>query len=148
MVATMVAVASLAGCGFQPVEGADDVRGRVALAEARSPVEYAYRERLFERLGAPGVNAARLVTEIAIEETGAAISQQLDTTRFQLSGSAEWRLVGEGGSVMGEGRVVSLEGFDATSNPFAVRAARQAAVERLGVDLAEKVRRGLIGALR
>lgn len=141
------AVGALSACGFTPVETGSSLRGRVIPPEAQSPVEYAFRERLAQRVGAPDAAAARLTVRIEVEETGAAISQGLDTTRLQLSGVAEWRLVADTGEI-GAGRVVSLEGFDATANPFAVRAARQAATERLGSDLADKVMRALLGAVQ
>lgn len=136
---------ALAGCGFQPVHksgGAGDaLRGRITLAEARSPVDFAFRERLRRRLGEAGGAADwRLVYDVQVSERGAAIEQDLDITRFNITGVAKFALVSLSSKPsFDEETVVATASFDAVGQAFATRSARQAAQERLARELAERV---------
>lgn len=139
------AIAALAGCGFQPVHRTggpgEELRGRIALAEARSPIDFAFRERLRRKVGdAGGAADWRLVYDVRVSERGAAIEQDLDVTRFNITGVATFSLISLSTEAsFGEETVVSTASFDALGEAFATRSARKAAEERLARELAERV---------
>ena len=136
---------ALAGCGFQPVHRTggpgEMLRGRIALAEARSPVDFAFRERIRRKVGDAGGTADwRLEYQLQLTERGVAIEQDLDVTRFNITGVAKFSLVSMSSEPsFDEESVVSTASFDALGAAFATRAARQAAEERLARELAERV---------
>lgn len=139
-----VGIASgVAACGFKPVyrEGGAPVelRGSVLLPEAVDPISFAYRERLRRRFGDAGDQAVYLLENATkLEESGIAITQASDVTRYRVLGETDWRLINrETGEVMIEDKASAFTGFDATSSAFSVRAARKAAEDRLATELAE-----------
>ena len=140
---TLGMFASLSACGFQPVyrqgSAASGLKGRIMLPEATDPVSFAYRERIRRRFGNAGENAAYVLeNETKLSETGIAITQASDVTRYRLVGETAWRLVDrETGQPVIEDTVTAFTGFDATSEAFSVREARKAAEDRLAVELAE-----------
>lgn len=137
------AVSAIAACGFRPVyrKGAAsaDLKGSIQLPEAVDPVSFAYRERLRRRFGDAGDQALYLLeNSTKIEETGIAITQASDVTRYRVLGETEWRLIDrQTGDVMIADKVAAFTGFDATSSAFSVREARKAAEGRLAAELAE-----------
>jgi LPS-assembly lipoprotein len=138
----LVAGAALTGCGFQPVHGPGEaLRGRITLAEARSPVDFAFRERLRRRLGdAGGAADWRLVFDVQLTERGAAIEQNLDVTRFNITGVAKFALISVSTEPSyREETVIATASFDAVAEAFATRSARKAAEQRLARELAERV---------
>lgn len=136
---------ALAGCGFQPVHRTggpgERLKGRIALAEARSPVDFAFRERMRRRVGdAGGAADWKLVYKLELTERGAAIEQDLDVTRFNITGVARFSLISQSSEPsFDEEVVVSTASFDALGAAFATRAARKSAEERLARELAERV---------
>ncbi|MGB0506373.1 MAG: LPS assembly lipoprotein LptE [Pikeienuella sp.] len=135
---------ALAGCGFQPVHqsgGAGSVlRGKITLAEARTPVGYAFRERMRRKFGdAGGAADWRLVYDLNLTESGAAIAQDLDITRFNITGVARFSLISLSSKASHEDlTVTATASFDAIAEAFATRAARRAAETRLAEELAER----------
>jgi len=133
----------VSACGFKPVyrKGAasTDLRGLVLLPEAVDPISFAYRERLRRRFGDAGEQAVYLLENATkIEESGIAITQASDVTRYRVLGETEWRLVNrETSEVLIADTASAFTGFDATSSAFSVREARKAAEERLAIELAE-----------
>ncbi len=140
---TLGAVTGVAACGFKPVyrKGAAsaDLRGDVQLPEAVDPISFAYRERLRRRFGNAGDQARYLLeSSTKIEETGIAITQASDVTRYRVLGETEWRLIDrQSGDVIIADKASAFTGFDATSSAFSVREARKAAEDRLATELAE-----------
>ncbi len=137
------AAAGLSACGFQPVYrkggGAEALRGSILLPEAVDPISFAYRERVRRRFGAGG-DGARYVLEnkTEISETGIAITQASDVTRYRVLGETAWRLIDrDSGEVVLEDVAEAFTGYDATSGAFPVREARKAAESRLATELAE-----------
>lgn len=136
---------ALAGCGFQPVHRAggpaEALQGRIALAEARSPVDFAFRERMRRKVGDAGGGADwRLIYDLQLTERGAAIEQDLDVTRFNITGTAKFALVSVSSAPsFSEETVIATASFDALADAFATRSARKAAEERLARELAERV---------
>ena len=137
------AAIGVSACGFKPVyrKGAasTDLRGLVLLPEAVDPISFAYRERLRRRFGDAGEQAVYLLENATkIEESGIAITQASDVTRYRVLGETEWRLVNrETSEVLIADTASAFTGFDATSSAFSVREARKAAEERLAIELAE-----------
>ena len=137
------AAAGLSACGFRPVYrkggGAEALRGSVQLPEAADPVSFAYRERIRRRFGDGGDGARYLLeNRTEISETGIAITQASDVTRYRVLGETSWRLIDrESGEVILEDVAEAFTGFDATSGAFPVREARKAAENRLATELAE-----------
>lgn len=140
----LAAGAALAGCGFQPVHRAGGpsgaLRGKITIAEARSPADFAFRERMRRAFGdAGGAADWRLVYDLSIQEAGAAIAQDLDITRFNINGIAQFSLISLSSEDSYEDQsVAATVSFDAVADAFATRAARQAAETRLAEELAER----------
>ena len=137
------AAAGLSACGFQPVYRAgaapDALRGSILLPEAVDPISFAYRERIRRRFGDAG-DQARYILEnkTDLSETGIAITQASDVTRYRVLGETSWRLIDrQNGEVILADKASAFTGFDATSSAFSVREARKAAEDRLAAELAE-----------
>lgn len=135
----------LAGCGFRPLYGegggADRMLGSVALQEAASPEDFAYRERMRRRLG-PGEESGpaewRLSWTLRFDETGVAITREADVTRYRLIASAKYmleRVDGSAAPVIGEVRAIGA--YDATTSTYATLSAERAELRDLAVELAE-----------
>lgn len=137
------AAAGLSACGFQPVYRKDAapqaLRGAILLPEAVDPVSFAYRERIRRRFGDAGDGARYVLeNETRLSETGIAITQASDVTRYRVTGETAWRLVDrESGEVVLADTSSAFTGFDATSSAFSAREARNAAEARLAAELAE-----------
>ena len=147
------ALAGLSACGFKPVyrKGAapEGLRGMILLPEAVDPVSFAYRERIRRRFGDGGDNARYILeNKTEYEETGIAITQASDVTRYRLTGETAWRLVDrESGDVVLEDVASAFTGFDGTSSAFSAREARKAAETRLATELAELTINAITGRL-
>ena len=135
---------ALAGCGFQPVhrDGGPGhaLRSKVTFAEARTPIEFAFRERIRRTFGdAGGAADWRVVYDLTLTERGAAIAQDLDITRFNITGTAKFSLISLSSAPSHENQtVIATASFDAVAEAFATRAARKAAETRLAEELAER----------
>lgn len=136
------AVLLAGGCGFRPLYGeAGDVYGKIALQEANDPDSYAFRERLRRRVGDAGEGAELgLSYRIVMEEDGVAVTPDSDVTRYQIAATATWRLTRlSTGEPVQSGEVTTRGAYDATSAPYATRAAQRAEREELSTELAELV---------
>ena len=137
------ALAGLSACGFKPVyrkdAGPDALHGKIQLPEAVDPVSFAYRERVRRRFGDADDSARYILeNETALSETGIAITQASDVTRYRVTGETVWRLIDrETGETVLADVASAFTGFDATSSAFSVREARKAAEDRLATELAE-----------
>ncbi len=137
------AAAGVSACGFKPAyrKGAAStgLKGSVLLPEAVDPISFAYRERLRRRFGNAGDQAVYLLENTTrFKESGIAITQASDVTRYRILGETEWRLVDRRtGEALIADKASAFTGFDATSSAFSVREARKAAEERLATELAE-----------
>lgn len=137
-----------AACGFRPLygEGAPAARmaGRVDVDLIEGKAGFDLRERLLNRLGAPTDPAYRLTVTLTLQTTGTALTQENVTTRFDVTGLAEYVLTPlAGGTPVASGSVRSVTGFNApesvTSTAFAARAAELDAEHRLAVNLADQI---------
>lgn len=141
-------LAALAGCGFTPLYGegtsAAAMAGRVEVAKLDGAPGFDMRERLTQRLGPPTAPAYRLETTLTLNRTGVALTQQNVTTRYDVSGTATYRLVPlAGGPPAAAGTVRTVTGYsvpaEADSSAFASRAAERDAEARIAVTLADQI---------
>lgn len=139
---------ALAACGFEPLYDpagpAAAVAGRVDVAVIPGTTGYLMRERLVERLGAGGTPTHRLAIDLKLSQVGVALTEDDVTSRFDVVGVAEWKLVPIAGTVpvmAEEARAVS--GYSAptsaTTSAFAILSARRDAEERLALVLADRI---------
>lgn len=137
-----------AGCGFQPLYGegapASRMAGRVDVGLIDGKAGFDLRERLVNRLGQPVDPAYHLTVTLTLTSTGTALTRENVTTRFDVSGLAEYTLTPiAGGPAVASGGVRSVTGFNApdsvTSTAFAARAAEIDAERRLAVTLADQI---------
>ena len=146
--ALLLALLALGACGFQPLyaPGAPATRmdGRVEIPVLDGPAGFALRERLTERLGTAAAPTHRLDVDLDMAATGVALTSQNFTTRFNVVGTADFRLVPlAGGGPVLEGEISSVTGYSApeseTSLAFASRAAEEDAERRLARVLADRI---------
>ncbi|MFT3975343.1 MAG: LPS assembly lipoprotein LptE [Amaricoccus sp.] len=137
-----------AACGFQPLygEGAPAARmsGRVDVGLIEGEAGFAMRERLTNRLGEPADAPYHLEVKLTLTSAGTALTQENVTTRFDVTGVAEYTLTPvAGGPAVASGVVRSVTGFNApdfvASTAFAARAAEIDAERRLAVTLADEI---------
>ena len=81
---------------------------------------------------------------LALEQTGVALTQQDVTTRYNVTGTADYALVPlAGGPPVASGTVRAITGYSApetvTASAFASLAAQRDAERRLAVDLADRI---------
>ena len=146
--ALLLALLALAGCGFRPLYGEGEpavaMTGRIVVAQLEGAPGFTMRERLTQRLGAPTAATHRLETTLALNRTGVALTQENVTTRYDVTGTATWRLVPlAGGPPVSAGSVRTVTGYsapaDEASSAFASRAAERDAGQRLAVTLADQI---------
>ena len=135
----------LPACGFRPVYGdaaAPDglLAAGVAVGQTPGRDGFAYDARLRRRLSRDAAPLYRVDSALALDVEGLAISQDDETTRFNVIGDARYTVTRlSDGATVGSGTVRSIAGYSATGSPFATRAARRDAERRVAEDLAEKV---------
>ncbi len=146
--ALLPAVVLLAACGFTPLYGegapASRMAGRVEVPVIDGEPGFALRERLTASLGDPALADYRLEIKIDLKRSGVALTEQDVTTRFDIVGTAVYRLVPtRGGTAAAAGVVRSVTGFSSpeseTSFAFASLSAERDAERRLAVDLADQI---------
>ena len=142
------AAALLAACGFTPLYGsgtpASAMIGRVEVGPVDGAPAFALREELTGRLGPPATPTHRLDIELTLTQAGVALTQDNVTTRFDVIGTATYRLVPlAGGTAVASGVVRSITGYSApqsqTASAFASRAAEMDAEHRVAIDLADQI---------
>lgn len=137
-----------ASCGFEPLyapgSAAASMRGRVAVGPIDAAAGFALRERLVARLG-PAVQPTHLL-EVALdlEQQGVALTRENVTTRFEVIGVAEFRLLPLGGAEpVAAGAARAVTGYSApasrTASAYATLVARRDAELRLARTLADDI---------
>lgn len=148
--AFILAAALLAGgCGFQPLYApgtpAANMIGTIVVAPiAGDEPAFLMRERLTARLGAVELADYRLEVTLRLTRRGVALTQQDYTTRYNITGIADYRLIPlAGGPPIRAGQVEFLTGYSApaseTASAFASRVAEQDAERRLATTLADRI---------
>lgn len=138
----------LGGCGFQPLYGPDSpataMQGKVAVSLIDGAPGFAMRERLTERLGEATVPDYTLDATLKLVRRGVALTQQDYTTRYNLTGTATYRLTPiAGGPPVQSDTITSFTGYSApqseTASAFASLSAEQDAELRLARTLADQI---------
>ena len=146
----MLAATPLAACGFTPAYGPQGGAGAMAhRIEVKAPVtrtDYLMTRHLEEWLGRTDVGDYLLDYTLKVQEERIAITANNITRRFNLIGTAEYRLTTASGKLITNGTVESFVGYSATGSTVATRAARSDAEERLTTILADRIVTRLIAA--
>jgi len=142
---------ALAGCGFTPAYGpgggAAELRGRIALKAPGDKLTFDLNARLEDRLGAASAPIYLLTCAITTNATGVAITPDGAVTRYNLTGTAAWRLVETAtGNERLTGTAKSFTSYSATGSTVAGLAAEEDARGRLMVILADQIVTRLIAA--
>jgi LPS-assembly lipoprotein len=136
----------LAGCGFRPLyataeDGAVGAPGNVRVESPPGREGYYYQRALRRRLGEAGESARwRLATTLAFDRRETAITVEADVTRYDVLGSARWRLfpVGET-ELAAEGVVDASSAYNTLAAPYATAVAERDALRRVSEALAQRV---------
>ena len=148
LLAALAAAALLAACGFTPLYApggpAAAMGGRIEVAVIEGAPGFAMREELTGRLGPATAPTHRLDVTLDLEQTGVALTQQDVTTRYNVTGTADYALVPlDGGPPVAGGTVRALTGYSTpetvSASAFASLAAERDAERRLAVDLADRI---------
>ncbi|SOB95051.1 LPS assembly lipoprotein LptE [Rhodobacter maris] len=143
---------ALAGCGFTPAYGpaggGGKLLGGVAPDAPQTRDDFAFVRRIAERLNPPGTVRYRLAYKITTDRLGQAITPDGATTRYSLTGRAEYRLHDAGSdAVLLAGTVASFTSWSASGTVVATSAAEEDAHRRLMRMLADQtITRLLAGA--
>lgn len=137
-----------AACGFEPMYGTGTAAraglGQVYVELIPSASGYVLRDWLINELG-PAVDPThRLEVDLDLETEGVALTTQNVTTRFNVIGTARYRLVPmTGGPPVLSNTVETVAGFSApeseTSSAYASRVAEADATRRVARQLAERI---------
>jgi LPS-assembly lipoprotein len=144
-VALFGALCGFAGCGFVPAYGTGGVletlRDEVEVLTPQTVAGFRLGDRLRDRLGSAGSQSMyRLEVDLSINETGVAVTQEGEVTRFTLEGVAVYRLFRRGdGSPVAAGDTDSFTGYSTTDSTVATENARTNAEERLTRILADQI---------
>jgi LPS-assembly lipoprotein len=144
----VLAALALAACGFTPLYApgtpAAGMGGRVEVAVVEGAPGFAMREELTARLGPATAPTHRLDVTLRLEQTGVALTEQDVTTRYNVTGTADYALVPlAGGPPAAQGTVRAITGYSApetvTSSAYASLAAERDAERRLAIELADRI---------
>ncbi|QDY68262.1 LPS assembly lipoprotein LptE [Qingshengfaniella alkalisoli] len=146
----LIAAVVLAGCGFTPVYGpggaGSALNGRVVVTAPQND-RYAFLlgQELETRLGPPKVAQYNLAFSLSTDTERVAITQEQETNRYLLHGSATYRLVEQSAAdQIITGQVSSFTTYSATGTTVATLTAERDANRRLTVILADKIMSDLI----
>jgi LPS-assembly lipoprotein len=132
---------ALSGCGFAPIYGnGTGLRDTIAFETDDTVAGYRMRLQLEQRLGQP--SATRYVLRVTQTQgrRSAAISDDGDTTRYNVTGTASWTLKDIAtGEQVENGEVDSFTSYSATGSTTATQAAEIDAAARLSVILADMI---------
>lgn len=145
MLAGLGSIVTLAGCGFRPLHGsagpAGGLEGNVAVLGADGRLGYHFRQAMRQRVGTPAAAPRYALTvELAFAETELAVTERDDATRFNVGGTARYRLIEPARAAeIAAGEAQSVSAYNTLSTPFSTRVAQQAAERRVAEDLARRV---------
>jgi LPS-assembly lipoprotein len=140
----LLAALAAAGCGFAPAAGPGApgaaLRGAVLPDAPETRDGFDFVAALEDRLGRPALPRYRLTWRIETATQPGGITAAGTTTRFTLTGRADFALIPIGGAApVAEGRVEGFTGWFATSTTVAAAAAEADARRRLMAILADRV---------
>lgn len=137
--------AFVGGCGFTPVyqsgTAASNLNGKIAIDLVRGRNGFELRERLEERLGFAEATAPYLLSfTLNTTTTGLAVTQDEGTTRFNLTGIADFTIKNAtSGAVVYADQVKNVTAYSATTETYPSRVAELDANVRLARALAEQI---------
>jgi LPS-assembly lipoprotein len=141
-----VAVSMLANCGLTPVNGPGGVQWQnaVVVDAPDSVLGFRMAERFDQVLGPATRADYRLSVAPQSEAESATITEDGDSTRFNLTGNASWTLVDGAGQEIASGLEQTFTSYSATGTTVATQAAESDAEARLAVALADLIMRRLV----
>ena len=137
----LLGILALGACGFAPVYGPNGsgstLRGEVAVETPSTVAGYRLGTALIERFG-PAANV-RYVLKVRLSSRRNAAAQTIvgDTTRFDLTGVADWSLTDTLGTHIAQGEAQTFTSYSATGSTLATQTAERDARERLSLALAD-----------
>lgn len=149
--AGLVAAFGLAACGFAPAYGPGGAaEGLLDRVDVEAPVnrnEFELVERLEERLGRSREPAYRLSYSVATRALGLGITPDNVVSRFQLTGTVDFRLTDAAtGAVLAEGEVTGFTAYSASGTTVSTVSSERDAHRRLMRLLADQLVTRLIAA--
>ncbi len=150
---TLVSAASLAACGFAPVEGAGGalapLRDKVRAEAPTTRDGFDFVARLEDRLGRAASPQFALAWTIRTEPSAGGITAAGATTRFTLTGTATYGLTEVAtGALRSEGTVEGFTSWFTTGTTISSLASEEDARRRLMILLADRVITRLSADLR
>ncbi|WP_239495959.1 LPS assembly lipoprotein LptE [Yoonia maritima] len=131
---------ALAGCGFAPVySDSSNLRGMIAFRTDETIAGYRLQERLEQRLGRSTAPQYTLQVTMTQGRRSAAITDDGDTTRYNVTGTGTWTLVDSNGQEFEAGQVAAFTSYSATGSTTATQTAETDATARLSVILADMI---------
>lgn len=131
-------------CGFTPAYGpggsAQRLQGQVLLDEPNTETGYFLTRRIEERLGRAASARYGLALAIKTESEGFGSTSDGRTTRYRLTGTANYALRElSTGRVLTDRSTVAFTGYSASGTNVATLAGERDATERLMVILADQI---------
>ena len=132
---------ALGGCGFAPVYGnGTGLRGLIVFETDDSVAGYRLRVQLEQRLGLAAAPQYVLRVTQTQSSRSAAIADDGDTTRYNVTGTARWTLNDSAsGAQIASGQTDAFTSYSATGSTTATQAAETEAIARLSVILADMI---------
>ncbi|MEM1129077.1 MAG: LPS assembly lipoprotein LptE [Pseudomonadota bacterium] len=148
----LLSLAALAGCGFTPAYAPGGpgaaLNNQVVVRPPEGFYEFDLGQHLENRLGPPAVAVYGLAFTLQTDSERVAITEEQDTNRFNIVGTASYRLYNlAGDQTVTRGSVSSFTSYSATGTTVATNAAERDAYRRLMVILGDKIILRLIAAL-
>ena len=137
----LLGLLGLAGCGFAPIYGDGAmIQGTFAFQADESVLGFRLRARLEDRLGQPSNPKFVIKTTISTSERAAAITEDGDTSRLNIVGTANWSITDLSTNQQLEtGKVEAFTSYSATGSTVATQTANDDARGRLAVMLADMI---------
>lgn len=147
--AALLGLLAVSACGLTPVYGPNGAGrrlfGKIRPRDPETYQDFIFNRRLAERLGGEG-DLYDLDYGIAIGVVPQAITPDEVTTRYSLSGTADFALKDQAGRVLAQGRVSSFTSYSTTGTTIATLSAEGDARQRLATMLADQVVTRLLAA--
>jgi LPS-assembly lipoprotein len=137
----LLGILGLAGCGFAPIYGdGAAVQGAFAVETGDSVLGFRLRTRLEDRLGQPASPQFTIKATLDASERAAAITEDGDTSRLNVVGTANWSLTDlTTNQQIATGTVEAFTSYSATGSTVATQTAKDDARARLAVMLADMI---------
>jgi LPS-assembly lipoprotein len=133
----------LAGCAFEPVYGPDGVgqrwQGKIAVDAPNTVFGAGLRTRLIDVFGPVTTTQFDLAVVPQVAAVSATVTEDGDSTRFNLTGNAAWTLTDAAGNQVADGLAQTFTSYSATGSTVATQTAEGDAQARLAVALADLI---------